>query len=97
MSAVRDTVLNNYLQTYQPSISRYDSHKKSDLRNTYNSIGTDCMTAVRAFFQKWQRRKEPSYSEKESAPPIPIMVLGGRRNRMPSSVCCKKSRRGVGG
>ncbi len=38
MSAVRDTVLNNYLQTYQPSISRYDSHKKSDLRNTYNSI-----------------------------------------------------------
>ena len=38
MSAVRDTILNNYLQTYQPSITRYDSHKKSDLRNTYNSI-----------------------------------------------------------
>lgn len=38
MSAVRDTILNNYLQAYQPSITRYDSHKKSELRNTYNSI-----------------------------------------------------------
>lgn len=38
MSAIRDTILNNYLSTYQPSITRYDAHKKSDLRKTYNSI-----------------------------------------------------------
>ncbi len=38
MGAIRDTILNNYLQAYQPSITRYDSHKKSDLRDTYNSI-----------------------------------------------------------
>ena len=38
MSAVRDTIFNNYLETYSPSISRYDSHKKSELRSTYNSI-----------------------------------------------------------
>ena len=38
MSAIRDTIYNNYLATYQPSITRYDSHKKSELRNTYNSI-----------------------------------------------------------
>lgn len=38
MSAIRDTILNNYLSTYQPSITRYDSHKKSELRSTYNSI-----------------------------------------------------------
>jgi len=38
MSAIRDTIYNNYLTTYSPSITRYDSHKKSELRNTYNSI-----------------------------------------------------------
>ncbi len=38
MSAIRDTIYNNYLSTYSPSITRFDSHKKSELRNTYNSI-----------------------------------------------------------
>lgn len=38
MSAIRDAIFNNYLQMYSPSITRYDSHKKSELRNTYNSI-----------------------------------------------------------
>lgn len=38
MSAIRDTIYNNYLATYSPSTTRYDSHKKSELRNTYNSI-----------------------------------------------------------
>jgi flagellar hook-associated protein 2 len=39
MSAIRDTILNNYLETYgAPKVSRYDSHKKSELRSTYNSI-----------------------------------------------------------
>ena len=38
MSAIRDNIITNYLQTYSPSITRYDSHKKSELRNTYNSI-----------------------------------------------------------
>ncbi len=39
MSAVRDTILNNYLSAYvTPKISRYDSHKKGELRSTYNSI-----------------------------------------------------------
>ncbi len=38
MSAIRDSIYNNYLQTYSPSTTRFDSHKKSELRNTYNSI-----------------------------------------------------------
>ncbi|MBQ4536189.1 MAG: flagellar capping protein [Lachnospiraceae bacterium] len=39
MSAVLNTVYNNYLTTYTPkSVSRYDAHKKSELRNVYNSI-----------------------------------------------------------
>ncbi len=39
MSAVMNTVYNNYLTTYSPkSITRYDTHKKSELRNVYNSI-----------------------------------------------------------
>lgn len=39
MSAVLDTVYNNYLTTYTPkSITRYDTHKKSELRSVYNSI-----------------------------------------------------------
>jgi len=38
MSAVSDTIYNNYLAAYSPSVTRFDSHKKSELRNTYNSI-----------------------------------------------------------
>ena len=38
MSAIRDSIYNNYLQTYSSSTTRFDSHKKSELRNTYNSI-----------------------------------------------------------
>ncbi len=39
MSAVMNTVYNNYLTTYSPkSITRYDTHKKSELRSVYNSI-----------------------------------------------------------
>lgn len=39
MSAVLNTVYNNYLSTYKPPTSnRYDAHKKSELRNVYNSI-----------------------------------------------------------
>lgn len=39
MSAVMDTIYNNYLTTYTPkSITRFDTHKKSELRNIYNSI-----------------------------------------------------------
>lgn len=39
MSSVLNTVYNNYLTTYAPkSLTRYDTHKKSELRNVYNSI-----------------------------------------------------------
>lgn len=39
MSTVLNTVYNNYLTTYAPkSVTRYDTHKKSELRNVYNTI-----------------------------------------------------------
>lgn len=39
MGTVLNTVYNNYLSTYTPkSTTRYDSHKKSELRSVYNSI-----------------------------------------------------------
>lgn len=39
MSAVLNAVYNNYLSTYTPkTITRYDTHKRSELRNIYNSI-----------------------------------------------------------
>jgi flagellar hook-associated protein 2 len=39
MSAVMDAVYNNYLTTYSPkSTTRFDTHKKSELRSVYNSI-----------------------------------------------------------
>lgn len=39
MSAVLNTVYNNYLTSYAPkSVTRYDTHKKSELRGVYNSI-----------------------------------------------------------
>lgn len=39
MSAVMNSVYNNYLTTYgHRDVTRYDTHKKSELRNIYNSI-----------------------------------------------------------
>lgn len=39
MSMALSTVYNHYLTTYAPkSTTRYDAHKKSELRNVYNSI-----------------------------------------------------------
>ena len=39
MSAVSNSIFNNYLTAYgAPKISKYDSHKKSELKSTYNSI-----------------------------------------------------------
>lgn len=39
MSSVLNTVYNNYLTTYTPkALTRYDAHKKSELRGIYNSI-----------------------------------------------------------
>lgn len=39
MGPVMNTVYNNYLTTYtQKPLTKYDSHKKSELRNVYNSI-----------------------------------------------------------
>lgn len=39
MGAVMNAVYNNYLTTYTPKpLTKYDSHKKSELRNVYNSI-----------------------------------------------------------
>lgn len=39
MGPVMNTVYNNYLTTYAPKpLTKYDSHKKSELRNIYNSI-----------------------------------------------------------
>lgn len=39
MSNVLTTAYNNYLTAYSPkSLTRYDTHKKSELRNVYNSI-----------------------------------------------------------
>lgn len=39
MGPVMNTVYNNYLTTYTPKpLTKYDSHKKSELRNVYNSI-----------------------------------------------------------
>jgi flagellar hook-associated protein 2 len=39
MSAIMDAVYNNYLSAYSPkSITKYDTHKKGELRSVYNSI-----------------------------------------------------------
>ena len=39
MSAVLNTVYNNYLTAYSPrQLTKYDTHKKSELRSVYNSI-----------------------------------------------------------
>ncbi|MBP5555815.1 MAG: hypothetical protein J6X94_13205 [Lachnospiraceae bacterium] len=39
MSAVSNSIFNNYLTEFgAPKISKYDTHKKSELRSTYNSI-----------------------------------------------------------
>ena len=40
MSMVLNSLYNNYLTTYTPkkSLTRYDAHKKSELRDVYNSI-----------------------------------------------------------
>lgn len=39
MSAILNNVYNNYLSTYTPKgLTRYDTHKKSELRSIYNSI-----------------------------------------------------------
>lgn len=39
MAAVMNTVYNNYLTTYMPKpLTKYDTHKKSELRSVYNSI-----------------------------------------------------------
>lgn len=39
MSSVLNAVYNNYLTTYSPkTLTRFDTHKKSELRNVYNSI-----------------------------------------------------------
>lgn len=39
MGPVLNTVYNNYLSTYTPKpLTKYDTHKKSELRNVYNSI-----------------------------------------------------------
>ncbi len=39
MSNILNTVYNNYLSAYAPkSLTRYDTHKKSELRSVYNSI-----------------------------------------------------------
>lgn len=39
MGPVLNTVYNNYLTTYTPKpLTKYDTHKKSELRNVYNSI-----------------------------------------------------------
>lgn len=37
--AMLDSALNNYLSTYRsPTVSRHDSHRRSELRKTYNSM-----------------------------------------------------------
>ncbi len=39
MGPVMNTVYNNYLTSYMPKpLTKYDSHKKSELRNVYNTI-----------------------------------------------------------
>ena len=39
MSAIMNTVYNNYLTAYASrQITKYDTHKKSELRSVYNSI-----------------------------------------------------------
>ena len=39
MSMTLSTVYNNYLSTYKPkALTKYDTHKKSELRSVYNSI-----------------------------------------------------------
>lgn len=39
MGTILDTAYNNYLTTYAPKeLTRYDTHKKSELRSVYNSI-----------------------------------------------------------
>lgn len=54
-SAVMDTAYNYFLTTYgNASVSRYDAHKKSELRNTYNNI-------VKA------NKESPLYKIKDSA------------------------------
>ena len=39
MGSVLNTVYNNYLTAYTPkALTRYDTHKRSELRSVYNSI-----------------------------------------------------------
>ena len=39
MSSVLNVVCNNYFTTYTPkALTRYDTHKRSELRSVYNSI-----------------------------------------------------------
>ena len=39
MSMALNTVYNNYLSAYTPkTMTKYDTHKKSELRNVYNAI-----------------------------------------------------------
>ena len=39
MNTILNTVYNNYMTTYAPKpLTRYDTHKKSELRSVYNSI-----------------------------------------------------------
>ena len=39
MNHILNVAYNNYLTTYTPkSVTRYDTHKKSELRSVYNSI-----------------------------------------------------------
>ena len=39
MGAVLNTVYNNYLAAYSPrQLTKYDTHKKSELRSVYKSI-----------------------------------------------------------
>ena len=41
MGAVLNTVYNNYLAAYSPrQLTKYDTHKKSELRSVYNSTRT---------------------------------------------------------
>ncbi len=91
-NAALNNVYNYYLTTYapQPSSSRYDTHKKSELKNVYNSIVKLSKDSPLYLSVRGSAAREFAVSVKESARSLhnTIASLGGTEE---SDVLNKKS------
>ena len=79
-SAALNAVYNHYLQTYsQPRSSRYDTHKKSELRSIYNSIIEQNRKAPLFLLENPKNTHEFAVGLKENARTLrnTIAALGG--------------------